>query len=120
MSIPVVGRPRRGHRGEHLANQNIEYNPTHEGRFGSMITAKKLSGVALAAAAAAMFAGAPVAASADSEAMVHCMGVNACKGKSSCATANNACKGQNSCKGKGFVAVSKQACEQLGGKMEGK
>jgi len=84
-----------------------------------MSVAKKLSGMALATAAAAMFAGAPVTASADSHtADVHCMGVNACKGKSSCKTADSACKGHNSCKGKGFVAVSKEVCDQLGGTTE--
>jgi hypothetical protein len=42
--------------------------------------------------------------------------VNACKGKSSCKTANNSCKGQNACKGQGFVEeVSQGTCGQLGG-----
>jgi len=83
-----------------------------------MSVAKKLSGIALATAAAAMFAGAPLTASAGDEANVHCMGVNACKGKSSCKTASSACKGHNSCKGQGFVAVSKEVCDQLGGSTE--
>ncbi|RME35309.1 MAG: hypothetical protein D6786_02325 [Gammaproteobacteria bacterium] len=82
-----------------------------------MSTAKKLGGVALASAAAAMFAMAPISGAVAGEGKVHCYGVNACKGKTSCATANNACKGQNACKGKGFVAVSKEVCEQLGGKV---
>ena len=51
---------------------------------------------------------------------VQCSGVNACKGKSSCATANSGCAGQNSCKGQGWVKVSKEACDQLGGKVEPK
>ena len=75
----------------------------------------KATGIALAAAAAAMFAGAPMTAMADS-ATVNCMGVNACKGNSSCKTANSACKGQNSCKGTGFVQMSAEACKQIGGK----
>jgi len=83
-----------------------------------MNTTRKLTGIALATAAAAMFAGAPVSASAGDTAEGHCIGVNACKGKSSCATADNKCKGHNACKGKGFVVVDKPTCDQLGGKFE--
>ena len=80
-----------------------------------MSTLKKATGLAIATAAAGMFAlAAPLAATAG-EGNVKCMGVNACKGHSSCKTASSSCKGQNSCKGHGFVAVSAEACEQLGG-----
>ncbi len=76
----------------------------------------KVAGLVLAIGAASVFALAPVVATAHGEGKnVHCMGVNACKGKSSCKTADNACKGQNSCKGKGVVGMSKGACEQVGG-----
>ena len=63
------------------------------------------SGAALAAAAAALFAmgAAPIAQAADGGMMVHCAGVNSCKGSSECKTAKNECKGQNSCKGQGWV-----------------
>jgi len=44
------------------------------------------------------------------EAKIHCLGVNACKGKSACKSANNACKGQNSCKGKGFLEMTAKEC----------
>lgn len=83
-----------------------------------MKTADKLTGMALAAAAATLFATTPVTATAGSSDATqgHCMGVNACKGKSSCATASNQCKGHNACKGKGFVVVDKKTCDQLGGK----
>lgn len=81
-----------------------------------MNAAKTLTGIALATAAAAMFALAPVPAMAG-EKTVKCMGVNACKGHSSCKTASSSCKGQNSCKGQGFVEVSKEVCDQLGGKV---
>jgi len=82
-----------------------------------MISAKKLSGLVLATAAAAMFATTPAAVAGEkSEGTIHCQGVNACKGKTGCATASNSCKGQNSCKGKGWVATSKEACEAIGGK----
>jgi hypothetical protein len=77
---------------------------------------KKITGFALAATAAAMFATAPMTVSAGGHAKGHCGGVNACKGHSSCKTANSACKGQNSCKGTGWVAASKDVCSQLGGK----
>lgn len=88
-----------------------------------MMTAKKLTGLALATAAAGLFATAGIApAMADekpaSEAKVHCDGVNACKGQSACQTANNACKGQNSCKGKGWLYLSKAECDAAKAKMK--
>lgn len=83
-----------------------------------MTKTNKLTGIALATAAAAMFAGAPAHAGESEGNMVKCMGVNACKGHSSCQTANSSCKGLNDCKGQGWVKVSKQACEQLGGEVE--
>ena len=79
------------------------------------MNAKKLSNIALATAAASMFAMAvPMTASAGEDA-IHCHGVNSCKGTSSCKTANSSCKGQNSCKGTGFVSVNNDVCTQLGG-----
>lgn len=88
-----------------------------------MMTAKKRSGLVLAAAAAALFASGTVLAGEQAgkeEAKVHCAGINACKGKTDCKTATNACKGQNACKGKGFKDVTKEECEAKGGKaMEG-
>ena len=74
-------------------------------------------GVTIAAAAAALFAVAgPVAAGeAAGEDLVHCGGVNACKGHSDCATASSSCKGQNACKGQGFNAMSKTECDAAGG-----
>ena len=81
-----------------------------------MTTAKKLSGAALAAAAAGIFAFAPISSAvADSHAKVQCFGVNGCKGMGSCKTAMNACKGQNSCKGHGFVELSADECKEKGG-----
>ena len=80
-----------------------------------MTSVKKVTGLAIATAAAGLFAVAAPLSTAVAGESVHCMGVNACKGHSSCKTASSACKGQNSCKGQGFVAVSAEACEQLGG-----
>lgn len=85
-----------------------------------MISKKKLSGLAIATAAAGLFATAtlPSVAFAAESGMIHCTGVNACKGKSDCKTADNACKGMNSCKGKGFIAMSDKECAKKGGKPE--
>jgi len=46
---------------------------------------------------------------------IACYGINACKGKTACATAFNACPGRNSCRGKGFLNVSASQCTARGG-----
>ncbi|MBB1270032.1 hypothetical protein [Shewanella sp. SR44-3] len=79
-----------------------------------------LTGAALAMAMASMSgyatAGetgtAPAAGNAD---LVHCYGVNVCKGHNDCKTADNACGGQASCKGTGFVAMPSKSCADVGG-----
>jgi hypothetical protein len=44
----------------------------------------------------------------------HCIGGNACKGKSACATSTgNSCSGQNGCKGKGMIETTKAECEKM-------
>jgi hypothetical protein len=83
-----------------------------------MDTANKLTGLILATAAAGLFAAAPAAHAAKHEGKVHCVGVNACKGKSDCKTASNACKGMNGCKGKGMQVMSEKECTDKGGKIE--
>jgi len=76
------------------------------------------SGMALAAAAAILVANGVVAGTpAFAGKKVQCFGVNACKGKSACKTANSACKGHNACKGKGVLSLSKSACLKKGGKI---
>lgn len=81
-----------------------------------MNTKAKVTGLVLAIGAASVFALTPaVSNAAHGGKEVKCYGVNACKGKSSCKTANNACKGQNTCKGKGFVAMNAKQCDQVGG-----
>jgi hypothetical protein len=82
--------------------------------------ANQLSGVALAAAAAALFATgavmAPIAQAADGK--VQCAGVNSCKGHSDCKTAKSECKGLNSCKGQGWLSKgSEKECMDAGGKV---
>ncbi|MCM8611024.1 hypothetical protein [Accumulibacter sp.] len=78
-------------------------------------------GVAIAAAAAALFAAgtllAPIAHAADA-ATVRCAGVNSCKGSSECKTAKSECKATNSCKGQGWVTKgSAKECTDAGGKV---
>lgn len=83
---------------------------------------RKLTGAAVAIAAAGLFATAPLVASADSgDAMVKCFGANQCKGKNDCKTATNSCKGKSSCKGLSFVNMSSaKDCEEVGGKLKPK
>jgi len=76
------------------------------------------SGVAIATAAAALFAmGASVSTQvqAAEEATVKCAGINTCKGTSDCQTAKSDCKGHNSCKGQGWVKKSAAECKTAGG-----
>ena len=81
-----------------------------------MYSAKKISGFALAATAAAMLSVAPMSASAGAKGK--CVGANSCKGHSDCATANSSCKGQNACKGQGFMSLTKAQCDEKGGTFE--
>jgi hypothetical protein len=84
-----------------------------------MQTVKKFSGLALATAAAALFAAAPIATvSAADAAKIKCEGVNSCKGTSACKTATSGCQGQNSCKGKGFLQLTKADCDAAMAKMK--
>ncbi len=76
----------------------------------------QLTGTVLAVSAASMFAVAPAfATEATTAPMVQCVGGNACKGQSTCKTADNSCSGQNSCKGKGVVQMTKEDCDKAGG-----
>ena len=47
--------------------------------------------------------------------MVHCYGVNSCKGSADCGTTEHDCKGMNSCKGQGFKALKAGDCLKRGG-----
>jgi len=75
------------------------------------MNSRRMTSVALAAAAAVMFSTAFVGTASADEAKVKCEGVNSCKGKSACKSANNSCKGQNSCKGKGFLEMTQAKCD---------
>ncbi len=78
------------------------------------------SGMSIAAATAliamaTLATPAPAYAAGHTATMVHCYGVNACKGQSDCKSGNHACKGQNACKGQGFKAMTTAACTAAGG-----
>ena len=99
--------------------ERCEYNqsywsidhPISHGSF-TLNAVNKLSGVALAAAAATLFVAGCTSQDPVYEATgkVECAGVNGCKGLSDCKTATNACKGQNSCSGQGFVLMTPLQC----------
>ena len=74
-----------------------------------MKTTQKLTGAALAMAAAGLLMSATVTTVSAAEGKtVHCEGVNACKGHNDCKSAKNACKGLGECKGTGHVDMSKE------------
>jgi len=78
----------------------------------------KLTGIALATAAAGMFAVMAAGPAAAQAAKVKCEGVNACKGLSACKGEKSAsrekssCKGLNACKGQGFTEMSQADCDK--------
>ena len=77
-------------------------------------------GITIATAVATMVLAGHVTAMGQAKAtdsMIKCAGLNECKGKGACKSAQNDCKGKNACKGKGFVETkSMQDCTQKGGK----
>lgn len=82
-----------------------------------------LRGAGLAVAAAGLAAcghtqttAQPSTAAAEKTDLIHCYGVNVCKGHNDCKTASNACAGHGSCKSQGFVAMPTKSCEDAGGK----
>lgn len=78
----------------------------------------KLTGIALATAAAGMFAMTAAGPVAAQYAKVKCEGVNACKGLSDCKGEKSAsrekssCKGLNACKGQGHKEMSEADCDK--------
>jgi hypothetical protein len=75
------------------------------------------SGPSIAMAAAALVLAGAVAppASAAEGVKGHCVGANACKGKSDCMTASNNCNGLNACKGQGYLEMTKEECDKIEG-----
>lgn len=81
--------------------------------FATAAAAVAASGVAIVSPAQAN----PAAKAEKGDKVVHCYGVNTCKGTSDCATAKTECKGQNECKGQGFKALKVSACKAAGGSL---
>ena len=82
-----------------------------------------LTGATLALAMAGLSStaqAAPSGSSATSTDLVHCYGVNVCKGHNDCKTDKNACGGHASCKGTGFVAMPSKSCKDVGGSIKDK
>lgn len=84
-----------------------------------MNQAKKLSGIALASAAATMLLAGVSTTAVNADEMkpaeVKCSGINSCKGTSACATATSSCAGHNSCKGHGWIKTTAEECKEKGG-----
>ena len=78
----------------------------------------KISGAAIATAAALLFGSVGANVASAEEAKVKCEGVNGCKGKSACATAANSCQGQNSCKGHGHLMLTEAECDAAKAEMK--
>ena len=58
------------------------------------------------------------AAAADEK--VHCLGINACKGKSECGVeGGHGCAGHNACKGQGWVTLTRKECADQKGSVQG-
>jgi hypothetical protein len=75
-----------------------------------------VKGALVAASVAGLFAAAaPLVASAKDDAKVKCMGVNECKGKGACKSAESSCAGKNECKGKGSMSMTDKDCKAKGG-----
>ena len=80
---------------------------------------KTNSSLTLAAAAAAMFALAPISSSVDSRRSQVCRAPTPASGQSACKTATSECKGLNACQGQGFtMAADEAACMEAGGTVE--
>jgi uncharacterized membrane protein len=83
---------------------------------------RSTKGMIIASAAAGLILAGAVATRADQQEKkagekVNCSGINACKGKGSCAGPSSSCAGQNSCKGKGVVETTPEDCAKQGGKV---
>ncbi len=86
-----------------------------------MTSIRKISGISLALAAAALLATGAVTSvnPAHAAGTVKCGGANSCKGTSACKTAQNpGGPGANSCKGQGLSMMdSEDACKAAGGQV---
>jgi uncharacterized membrane protein len=83
--------------------------------FGSMIA---MAAAGMLVANASLADDKKAEAKKEAKKTVKCMGVNECKGKGGCASADgkNACAGKNECKGKGVSMTATDAdCTKAGG-----
>ncbi|MDB4974856.1 MAG: hypothetical protein JWN48_3197 [Myxococcaceae bacterium] len=71
-----------------------------------------------AMAAGLMTSAIPLTSQASDSDKVHCAGINSCKGKGACSSAEHACAGKNTCKGKGWVETTQKECAAKGGHVE--
>jgi hypothetical protein len=78
------------------------------------------SGAKLAMTAAVLVVtGATLISAASAETVLgRCFGVNGCKGKGACKSAQNDCKGKNACGGKGWFSMLQEECKGAGGQWE--
>jgi uncharacterized membrane protein len=76
-------------------------------------------GIMIATAVATLAVSGSLTAAAQDKAKmepIKCAGVNECKGKGGCKSAQNDCKGKNACKGHGFVEMKDaKDCTAKGG-----
>lgn len=83
--------------------------------FNSSSLAAAIGGAAVAAMSVA--APAQAAHQPKGSEVVHCYGINSCKGTSDCKSYGHDCKGQNDCKGQGFKEIKLSQCKAAGGKL---
>jgi hypothetical protein len=69
----------------------------------------------VAAVAAVLFAAGTALAEDGEPPRVRCQGVNGCKGRSACRSAQNGCAGKNQCRGKGFLLLTTEECQEVKG-----
>jgi hypothetical protein len=77
-------------------------------------------GILIAGAAAALLMSGSIVARAGDKTggdMVHCAGINECKGHGACAGNGHACAGKNACKGQGITKTTADDCAKKGGKV---
>lgn len=84
--------------------------------MSNKIDSKKASLLALAAAGLCLTGCAMMDEASSGPDIIKCMGINQCKGQSSCKTSRSACKGLNNCRQSGWIATTEQDCREKNGK----
>jgi uncharacterized membrane protein len=82
-----------------------------------MMLKDAMKGAVVAGMVASLFAGGTAFAKHEGKSGgdVKCSGINDCKGKGACSSAEHSCAGKNDCKGKGWIKVSEKDCQARGG-----